>query len=78
MVLDAAASKNESFTKTNESRFSKFNKLTFMKISIGTKIKNSAWGGGNSFAKHLSNYLREKGIDVFFDLKEKDISRSSI
>ena len=44
-----------------------------MKISIGTKIKNTTWGGGNNFAKNLSNFLREKGIDVFFDLKEKDI-----
>ena len=44
-----------------------------MKISIGTKIKNTAWGGGNNFAKNLSHFLREKGVDVFFDLKEKDI-----
>ena len=42
-----------------------------MKISIGTKIKNSAWGGGNNFAKNLTNYLSEKGVEVYFDLKEK-------
>ena len=36
-----------------------------MKISIGTKIKNSAWGGGNSFAINLKNYL-QKIILKFF------------
>jgi hypothetical protein len=44
-----------------------------MKISIGTKIKNTAWGGGNNFAKNLANYMKEKGVDVYFDLKEKNI-----
>lgn len=44
-----------------------------MKVSIGSKIINSAWGGGNSFAKNLSKYLQEKGFEVFFDLKEKNL-----
>ena len=44
-----------------------------MKISIGTKIKNSAWGGGNNFAKNLTNYLSKNGVEVYFDLKEKNL-----
>ena len=36
-----------------------------MKISIGTKIKNSAWGGGNSFAINLKNYLQKNNVEVF-------------
>ena len=44
-----------------------------MKISIGTKIKNSAWGGGNNFAKNLANYLTKNKAEVFFDLKEKNL-----
>ena len=34
-----------------------------MKISIGTKIKNSAWGGGNNFAINLANYLEKNRYD---------------
>ena len=44
-----------------------------MKISIGTKIKNSAWGGGNNFAKNLANYLVKNGVEVYFDLNEKNL-----
>ena len=33
-----------------------------MKIAIGTKIKEGPWGGGNLFAKNLSNYLKKKTI----------------
>jgi len=44
-----------------------------MKVSIGTKIKNSAWGGGNSFAINLKNFLQRNNIEVFFDLKCKDL-----
>ena len=44
-----------------------------MKVSIGTKIKNSAWGGGNSFAINLKNYLQKNNVEVFFDLKCKDL-----
>ena len=44
-----------------------------MKLSIGTKIKKSAWGGGNNFATNLANFLKKKGIEVFFDLKQQDL-----
>lgn len=44
-----------------------------MKISIGTKIKNGPWGGGNLFAVNLSNYLKMNGHDVVFDLQDSDI-----
>ena len=30
-----------------------------MKISIGTKIKDGPWGGGNLFAINLKNYLEK-------------------
>ena len=31
-----------------------------MKISIGTRIKDGPWGGGNLFAINLKNYLISK------------------
>ncbi len=44
-----------------------------MKVSIGSKIVQGPWGGGNLFAINLSNYLREKGHEVVYDLTDKDI-----
>ena len=44
-----------------------------MKISIGSKIIEGPWGGGNLFAINLSNYLAEKSNDVIYDLSEPDI-----
>ena len=44
-----------------------------MKVSIGSKIVQGPWGGGNLFVKNLSNYLRNQGHDVIYDLSEKDI-----
>ena len=44
-----------------------------MKISIGTKIKDGPWGGGNLFAINLKNYLESNGHKVFHDLDEDDI-----
>ncbi len=44
-----------------------------MKISIGTKIKNGPWGGGNLFAINLSEFLLKEGHEVFFDLKQDDL-----
>ena len=35
-----------------------------MKVSIGTKIKEGPWGGGNLFAINLKNYLESNGIEV--------------
>ncbi len=44
-----------------------------MKISIGTKIKEGPWGGGNLFAINLKNYLEKSGHIVISDLMEDDI-----
>ena len=44
-----------------------------MKIAIGYEVKKTSWGGGNQFAASLVKASRDKGFDVTFDLKEKDI-----
>ena len=44
-----------------------------MKISIGTKIKDGPWGGGNLFAINLKNYLEKNNHEVVFNLEDDDI-----
>jgi len=44
-----------------------------MKVSIGTKIKDGPWGGGNLFAINLTNYLIKKGHQVVYNLNDDDI-----
>ncbi len=44
-----------------------------MKISIGTNIKDGPWGGGNLFAKNLTNYLIKNGHEVIYDLNDSNI-----
>ena len=44
-----------------------------MKISIGSKVIDGPWGGGNLFVKNLTNYLEANGHTVIYDLAEKDI-----
>ena len=44
-----------------------------MKVSIGSKIVEGPYGGGNLFVKNLSSYLLKKGNSVVYDLKDKDI-----
>ena len=44
-----------------------------MKISIGSKIIEGPWGGGNQFAISLSGYLKEKGWEVTSSLSDEDI-----
>ena len=44
-----------------------------MKISIGTKIKDGPWGGGNLFAINLTKFLISKGHNVCDNLKDDDI-----
>jgi glycosyltransferase involved in cell wall biosynthesis len=44
-----------------------------MKISIGSRIINSSWGGGNRFAVSLLNYLKNKNWEVTTNLKDKNI-----
>ncbi len=46
--------------------------MTF-KISIGMKLQNGPWGGGNQFGKALSEYLSSAGIKVIYDLADPDI-----
>ena len=42
-----------------------------MKISIGSRIIEGPWGGGNLFVVNLKNYLIENGHEVIHDLCEK-------
>ena len=44
-----------------------------MKISIGSKIINGPFGGGNEFLKNLINFLDKEGHTVINHLKDKDI-----
>jgi len=44
-----------------------------MKVSIGTNLKDGPWGGGNLFAINLSNFLKDNGNKVVFDLLDDDI-----
>ena len=45
----------------------------YMKVSIGSKIVQGPWGGGNLFAINLSEYLINHGHEVIYDLSEPDI-----
>ena len=44
-----------------------------MKVAIGYNIQDGPWGGGNAFAKSLSDFLTSKNIKVVFDLNDVDI-----
>ena len=44
-----------------------------MKVSIGSKVLDGPWGGGNLFVKNLSLFLNSKNIEVIHDLYDKDI-----
>ena len=44
-----------------------------MKVSIGSKIVEGPWGGGNLFAKNLSEFLLDRGHEVVYDLSHQDI-----
>ncbi len=44
-----------------------------MKVSIGSKIVEGPWGGGNLFAKNLSEFLLDRGHEVVYDLSHNDI-----
>ena len=44
-----------------------------MKISIGAKIFDGAYGGGNEFLKNLINYLKKNNFQVVNSLEDKDI-----
>ena len=44
-----------------------------MKISIGSKIIDGPWGGGNLFVKNLKKYLVNKNHEVIDHLLDDDI-----
>ncbi len=44
-----------------------------MKIAVGMNIHDGPFGGGNQFGKSLSQYLTQKGHQVFFDLSQPDL-----
>lgn len=44
-----------------------------MKVSIGSRIIDGPWGGGNLFVVNLKNYLQNNGHEVIHDLCDKDI-----
>ncbi len=44
-----------------------------MKISIGSRIVEGPWGGGNLFVLNLSEFLIKRGHEVIYDLSEPDI-----
>ena len=44
-----------------------------MKVSIGAKIHDGAYGGGNEFIKNLTSYLIENNFQVVNNLKDRDI-----
>jgi len=41
-----------------------------MKISIGMNLQPGAWGGGNQFGISFAKYLKDRGVEVSFDLKD--------
>jgi hypothetical protein len=47
--------------------------MNLKKISIGSKFVDGPWGGGNSFAIQLKNYLLNKGFEVVNNLEDIDI-----
>jgi len=44
-----------------------------MKVSIGSRIINGPWGGGNLFVLNLKKFLIQNGHEVVHDLCAKDI-----
>ena len=44
-----------------------------MKVSLGMKLRSGPWGGGNAFGRALADYLRDRGEQVFFDLRQPDL-----
>ncbi len=44
-----------------------------MKISLGMNLQSGPWGGGNQFGNALAAYLKNKGVEVSFDLKSPNL-----
>ena len=47
--------------------------MKFMKVSIGSRIIDGPWGGGNLFVVNLKKFLQKNGHSVIHDLCDKDI-----
>ena len=47
--------------------------MTAMKISIGMRLTDDAWGGGNRFGRSLTDDLAHRGCRVTHDLKDDDL-----
>tara|TARA_B100001109_G_scaffold78556_1_gene64336 strand:- start:17543 stop:18631 length:1089 start_codon:yes stop_codon:yes gene_type:complete len=44
-----------------------------LKISIGSKLIDGPWGGGNLFVSNLVKYLEEKDVELFSDLSDNQL-----
>jgi glycosyltransferase involved in cell wall biosynthesis len=44
-----------------------------MKVSLGMRLKEGPWGGGNQFGRALAAYLRQQGVEVSFDLQDPEL-----
>jgi hypothetical protein len=44
-----------------------------MVVSIGMRLQEGPWGGGNQFGSSLAAFLRDRGIEVIFDLQHHAI-----
>lgn len=39
-----------------------------IRVSVGMRLQDGPWGGGNQFGRALSEFLKGKGVEVSFDL----------
>ncbi|MEO1590768.1 MAG: hypothetical protein AAFU71_05690 [Cyanobacteria bacterium J06632_22] len=44
-----------------------------MKVSIGMKLRQGPWGGGNQFGNALVGFLERQGVEVYFDLSQPNL-----
>ena len=44
-----------------------------MKISIGSRLVDGPWGGGNLFVRNLTRILNQNGHEVVYNLEHNDI-----
>jgi len=44
-----------------------------LKIALSYKLNNGSWGGGNQFVKSLIKSASEEGLEIVYNLEQKDI-----
>lgn len=44
-----------------------------IKLSLGMKLRDGPWGGGNRFGSALTRYLQQRGFEISFDLRNRDL-----